>query len=512
MTSELAGKRIVLTGRLSRPRKEVAARLAELGAVVTSDVSGRTDLLVVGEDAGSKLARARELGVRVLTEAEATALLWPSARPSLSTDGGTVLAVSAEVAGLWEGSFEPSAGRVGEAVERWNEPHMAATDYDRALDAVSWDYAVGGLAVGEGQAVVLRDEFVEVIERGGATVLHSTLPEVLDRVLADEGDAAWEPTPQALSLPTGRLVLLDSAARGDEERGRLELALEPGLYAVDRLARYWPERREELRAARLRRVGEGLDPARACRGLARAARRTFTEKLRAAAVHETWRAVLRARDAVRVRVLKPASKSANALGASRFGGLADLPSAESWPRAPGLDFAFLCQVNLAELAPFDVGDRLPPDGLLSFFVGSDAVVGRHSEHHPVGRVLYHPSSATLQPYWRSTGNPRVRGMAFELAPALPPWNSRFVGNEDPAYCDVFDEIDPREPPRTHLFGFDRVYERELEPGEELLLSCFCGEDIDYEFVESVTLSFAIDRGALFRRDFSKARLWEGGSI
>lgn len=106
MTSAPAGKRIVVTGRLSRPRKEVAARLAELGAVVTSDVSGRTDLLVVGEDAGSKLARARELGVRVLAEAEATALLWPSAPPSLSTDGGDRGALfrrDLSKARLWEG-------------------------------------------------------------------------------------------------------------------------------------------------------------------------------------------------------------------------------------------------------------------------------------------------------------------------------------------------------------------------------------------------------------------------
>ena len=107
MTSELAGQRIVVARRLSRPRKEVTARLAELGAVVTSDVSGRTDLLVVGEDAGSRVARAREFA-----EAEAAVLSGPSAPPSLSTGGGPVLVVSSELAGLWEGSFEPLAGRV----------------------------------------------------------------------------------------------------------------------------------------------------------------------------------------------------------------------------------------------------------------------------------------------------------------------------------------------------------------------------------------------------------------
>ena len=65
----LAGLTVVLTGALSRPRPEVARRLEELGAKVTGSVSKRTDLLVAGGDARSKLDTARSLGVEVVDEA-----------------------------------------------------------------------------------------------------------------------------------------------------------------------------------------------------------------------------------------------------------------------------------------------------------------------------------------------------------------------------------------------------------------------------------------------------------
>jgi DNA ligase (NAD+) len=68
---ELAGKLIVFTGSLaSMSRPEAKAMAERLGAKVGDSVSKRTDLVVVGEDAGSKAKKAADLGVRTLTEAE----------------------------------------------------------------------------------------------------------------------------------------------------------------------------------------------------------------------------------------------------------------------------------------------------------------------------------------------------------------------------------------------------------------------------------------------------------
>jgi DNA ligase (NAD+) len=65
----LSGKTFVITGTLSRPREEVGAEIRALGGKVTGSVSKSTDYLLAGEEAGSKLERARELGVAILDEA-----------------------------------------------------------------------------------------------------------------------------------------------------------------------------------------------------------------------------------------------------------------------------------------------------------------------------------------------------------------------------------------------------------------------------------------------------------
>ncbi len=71
VASELAGKTIVFTGTLERmTRAEAKARAETLGAKVVGSVSQSTDLVVAGAEAGSKLKRAQELGVKVLSEDE----------------------------------------------------------------------------------------------------------------------------------------------------------------------------------------------------------------------------------------------------------------------------------------------------------------------------------------------------------------------------------------------------------------------------------------------------------
>ena len=64
----LDGKTFVLTGALSRPRDQIKAQLEALGAKVAGSVSGKTDYVVAGEAAGSKLAKAQDLGIEILDE------------------------------------------------------------------------------------------------------------------------------------------------------------------------------------------------------------------------------------------------------------------------------------------------------------------------------------------------------------------------------------------------------------------------------------------------------------
>ena len=58
-----------VTGTLSAPRKDVQQRIIDAGGKVVGSVSKKTDYLVAGEAAGSKLAKAESLGLTILDEA-----------------------------------------------------------------------------------------------------------------------------------------------------------------------------------------------------------------------------------------------------------------------------------------------------------------------------------------------------------------------------------------------------------------------------------------------------------
>ena len=78
----LAGQTFVLTGELSRfTRKEATEKLEALGAKVSGSVSKKTSYVVAGEAAGSKLQKANELGIPVLSEDELVALLTEHTHP-----------------------------------------------------------------------------------------------------------------------------------------------------------------------------------------------------------------------------------------------------------------------------------------------------------------------------------------------------------------------------------------------------------------------------------------------
>jgi DNA ligase (NAD+) len=67
--SKMRGTSWVITGTLSRPRDEIAEEIVQRGGKVSGSVSKKTSFVLAGEEAGSKLEKARKLGIRVIEEA-----------------------------------------------------------------------------------------------------------------------------------------------------------------------------------------------------------------------------------------------------------------------------------------------------------------------------------------------------------------------------------------------------------------------------------------------------------
>jgi DNA ligase (NAD+) len=79
----LAGKTVVVTGTLVKyKRDEINELISSLGGRAASSVSKKTDFVVAGEEAGSKLDKAKALGVRVISEAEFDALITGDGNPA----------------------------------------------------------------------------------------------------------------------------------------------------------------------------------------------------------------------------------------------------------------------------------------------------------------------------------------------------------------------------------------------------------------------------------------------
>ena len=78
-TGPLAGKTVVVTGTLvSFTRDEAAEAIRLAGGRSATSVSKKTDYVLAGSEAGSKLEKAQQLGVRILSEEEFVALLSPA--------------------------------------------------------------------------------------------------------------------------------------------------------------------------------------------------------------------------------------------------------------------------------------------------------------------------------------------------------------------------------------------------------------------------------------------------
>lgn len=75
------------------------------------------------------------------------------------------------------------------------------------------------------------------------------------------------------------------------------------------------------------------------------------------------------------------------IGKSKFGGLPDLPNGTLWPSLNGHSFAFICQINLAEIK-FDIENKLPKEGMLFFFFSTNQTDYKFEPFNKIHKVIY----------------------------------------------------------------------------------------------------------------------------
>ncbi len=173
---------------------------------------------------------------------------------------------------------------------------------------------------------------------------------------------------------------------------------------------------------------------------------------------------------------------------------------------------FVGQLRLEELAPLDTEGRLPPAGLLSFFVRQDIQVGDHGDLFQVAaRVLFTVGEvAPLTPPPEVQDFDRHKAIALRLSrelPLPPPQQAYGVGllaEESSLYDTVYGQRT-----RSPLFGAlglgRAAYYRGLPPpGETLLLQLGSGGGTKFSWGDASSIFFLIADAALRKHDFAKA--------
>jgi uncharacterized protein YwqG len=225
------------------------------------------------------------------------------------------------------------------------------------------------------------------------------------------------------------------------------------------------------------------------------------------------------------------------LGASRFGGIPDLPAGAGWPARDDVPMEFVAQLRLADVAPHDQSGLLPASGSLLFFYNSQWTTFDQDEDHACCAVIFHdgPDSALVRtppprvefqdefsPAPRLA--PRVHGLAalsFEPVEAVPGGAGPWIGEDSPLHDlwpDLQADFGPRLCPTTdgpsrqnHLLGYidgeDYVGAHANGCDDQLLLQLDSDSSADFQWGDCDRLYFVLRREELLARDFSRARVY-----
>lgn len=221
------------------------------------------------------------------------------------------------------------------------------------------------------------------------------------------------------------------------------------------------------------------------------------------------------------------------LGASRFGGVPDLPPGAVWPERDGVPMEFIAQIRLADAAPLDAAGRLPDAGTLLFFFNSQWDSSDMAPGEACCAVLFYPGSdAELvratppRIEWKSpySDTPQIApmihglaGLAFEATSALPGGVSPFITEPLTDFWQDFQSehgsalAGDAPYSANYLLGYvdeqDYVDAHANGTDDQLLLQVDSCDAAEFQFGDCNKLFFLITRAELEARDFGKVRLY-----
>jgi uncharacterized protein YwqG len=218
------------------------------------------------------------------------------------------------------------------------------------------------------------------------------------------------------------------------------------------------------------------------------------------------------------------------IGASRFGGLPDLPAGTPWPDRDGVPMEFVAQLRLADVAPLDPLARLPGGGSLAFFYNSQWASSDMEPDARCAAVIYVPDGVALE----RTPPPRVEFQGeYDSTPRLAPFLHGLATLRFVPYTSIPGGISPYiqgplrdmwqdftaynnaayEPPgpANHLLGYidgqDYAGAHKHGTDDQLLLQVDSDDAAEFQWGDCDRLYFVVTKAELAARDFSNVRLY-----
>lgn len=202
-----------------------------------------------------------------------------------------------------------------------------------------------------------------------------------------------------------------------------------------------------------------------------AMREEIVENIRAAGLSRVQHALEKALRGA-IRITSTPAPSVVEVGASRIGGMPDLPADENWPERAGKPLAFLAQFRMPDVAPYDTARLLPHSGMMYFFYDAEEQPWGSSDEGDGWKVI-HREGERLEQREPPTNLPEAcrfapRAVRLSTETTLPDNDSQFVQGLDlneeeaEAYTELLGELGGGESGRHRFLGHPDVIQNPME--------------------------------------------------